>query len=75
MYVDSGSSDTWLVATGAQCHNEAGELTSDCDFGPIWDVAGCSAPIPDVNFYIAYGGVNVDEGTFCTIDVTLGGIT
>ena len=75
--MDTGSSDTWAVADGAQCINQtSGELFSGpvCQFGPLWNPRGC-VPISDENFNIPYGGYHVDQGTFCTIDVTLGGIT
>ncbi|KAG0648534.1 putative aspartic-type endopeptidase [Hyphodiscus hymeniophilus] len=74
--VDTGSSDTWVLADGAQCADPAGNPTNaGCNFGPQWDQKGCVA-IPNENFNINYGGGAPSElGTFCTIDVTLGGIT
>ena len=78
LLVDTGSADTWLAVEGAQCINATSGETVDppgCPFlGPLWDKSGC-VPIPDVNFNIAYGGYAVDQGSFCTIDVTVGGIT
>lgn len=80
LLVDTGSADIWVAVDGVQCiDGVTGALhapgTAGCTYlGPIWDQSGC-VPIPDVNFNIAYGGFNVDQGTFCTIDVTLGGIT
>jgi hypothetical protein len=75
--VDTGSSDTWLLAEGAQCFNfTSGAMVSGlaCNFGPKWNQNGC-VPIANENFNINYGGTYVDTGSFCTIDVTLGGIT
>jgi hypothetical protein len=79
LIVDTGSADIWVVVEGAQCiDGNTGALinpgSAGCTYlGPLWDKSGC-VPIPNENFNIAYGGYDVDQGTFCTIDVTMGGI-
>ena len=75
MVLDTGSSDTWILESGAECYDDAGNLVyAECGFGPEWDQEGC-VPIPDENFNINYGGSDITTGTWCKIDTTMGGIT
>lgn len=75
--VDTGSSDTWAVATGFQCLNiTTGELISedDCFFGPTFTQDSTFTQIPNQNLNLTYGDGEYITGIMGYEDVTLAGV-
>jgi hypothetical protein len=74
--VDTGSSDTWLIASDFQCidANSIPQTQATCNFGPPYNSTFGDKKKKDVNFNIAYGDGEFVTGDFGTADITIAGI-
>jgi hypothetical protein len=77
MILDTGSSDTWLIASGFTCVNANGQTQSEasCDFGPVGPSSFEDGQISDENFNITYGDGEFVTGIMGYEDVTVAGLT
>lgn len=75
--LDTGSSDTWLIASGFECVNASGQEQSEasCDFGPVGPSSFEDGQISDENFNITYGDGEFVTGIVGYEDVTVAGLT
>jgi hypothetical protein len=75
--VDTGSSDTWLIASDFQCidANSIPKTQATCNFGPLYNGTFGDKKKKDVNFNIAYGDGEFVTGDFGYADITIAGIT
>ncbi|KAL5120566.1 hypothetical protein ACEQ8H_001585 [Pleosporales sp. CAS-2024a] len=77
MTLDTGSSDTWVLAPGWQCLHSTGGLQSQqsaCNTGPVWNGTVTNGPLPNQNFNMKYGGGEFVIGTPHVTDMTVGGV-
>ena len=76
-YIDTGSSDTWLIRSGFQCFNSTGAHApeSHCAFGPAYQPGSNFHQIPNENFNASYADGTSVAGVLGREHVTLAGIT
>jgi aspergillopepsin I len=76
--LDTGSSDTWLVATGFKCVNRYRKTpvaNSRCKFGPTYNKTSTFSRMPNRHFNTSYVDKSFVSGAMGTETVTLGNIT
>ena len=75
--VDTGSSDTWVIADGFQCigDNYTQISSTDCKFGPTYKISPTFTQLPNETFSASYVDGESILGIVGTEDVTLAGIT
>lgn len=74
--LDTGSSDTWLIAENFKCVDQTGKAQDKktCNFGPGFKGDFGKDRIPNLNFNISYGDGEFVTGDFGYQDVTIAGI-
>lgn len=77
MVIDTGSSDTWLVAEKFRCvDDESQRIDNDkCHLGPGYTASSTFKKRPDLHFAIQYGDGEKLLGAVGTETVTVGGVT
>lgn len=77
LYLDSGSSDTWVAKTGFQCLNISDNaiLSQDvCNYGTTYNISPTFQQISNQTFGVKYGA-GISTGIVGYEKVTLGGLT
>ncbi|KAG5928075.1 hypothetical protein E4U53_002750 [Claviceps sorghi] len=77
LLLDTGSSDTWAVQKGFECHDAHGarHREADCGFGDARVKDFGDGPIDDVHFYLRYGSGEKILGPMGYSDIACGGVT
>lgn len=77
VYLDTGSSDTWVVQEGYSCIDFSGEDQAEaaCGFGPGYAGDFQYGAIPGQHIYILYGDGEMVYGPVGYNDITVGNIT
>ncbi|KAG5925866.1 hypothetical protein E4U42_003861, partial [Claviceps africana] len=77
LLLDTGSSDTWAVQEGFECHDSHGAKHSepDCGFGDAHVRDFRDGPIDDLHFYLRYGSGEKIFGPMGYSDIACGGVT
>ena len=78
LFLDTGSSDTWVIAHDFRCFDKESDAPIDqaeCLLGPGYIPTPTFKQMPDENFNITYGDGELLNGILGTERTTLGGIT
>lgn len=68
--LDTGSADTWAVATGYNCTT----WRHQCSFGPAYTGGFNGPPLKDEHLYVVYGDGEIVQGPLGPVDVLLAGV-
>lgn len=77
LLLDTGSSDTWAVQRGFECHDSDGSEHGQaaCAFGKPHIKKFQNGPIDDLHFYLRYGSGEKIYGPMGYADIACGGIS